>query len=676
MNDSRKGFFKGLFVGIMLSLFMGVFAVGLGVFILKNPHGRLATIVFGKSNQFGLLTPVFSAKKLAINTLKDLKTPELKVRFPLAFQEVPFAGTRVEKSGSLTSWIAYTSDRVQIDSSPPPEKVKGKNLSRPIVLRGLKGETLSFQLVLRSKRDLDDVHVSIVQGADSQTSCIQFHRFKEIFLKVMLQNNGNLKKIINPDPLVPFSDPYTPGRRLIKDLKLTEDQNQPVWIDVHYSRTCRSGDYSGKIQIVREGKILRSSKLIFHISPQTLPNHLQLSRWMQLYIGRFNYGEGQSSSEAQFANLFSRYYALGNKYGFATGDCGTLGPTFHWDDKGSLVSVDWSSYDYIEGPVLSGNLTGSPPNAWCFPLKTYSLGNFNGFTYQGRTPSDINDWKGIPERSVEQLAKAVVQHWKEKGWSLSKGFDYIWDEPDHQLYYPYIYDLIANISVALHKGSDNQIKTMVTDTPYIWNRHQVGHHKHVMYNKIDIWAPGAAVYIPDKIQKYKDDGKKTWFYTAGPPFLGQSDLTGKGPGFRMWFWTAWKYNVNGVFYWASDFWSGNTVMDSPYTKGGSEDGVVFYPGHQLHFLGIPDIDGPVPSVRMAQWRRGVEDYKYFLLLKMDGQEKYIDSLISALIPNALNVGGYLPAWKHPLGGREGDWNHDPKVWHMTRIEMLRKIENK
>lgn len=53
----------------------------------------------------------------------------------------------------------------------------------------------------------------------------------------------------------------------------------------------------------------------------------------------------------------------------------------------------------------------------------------------------------------------------------------------------------------------------------------------------------------------------------------------------------------------------------PTPKEDNDDGVQFYPGHQLHFLGVPDINGPAPSIRVSQWCRGYQDYKYFFLLK-------------------------------------------------------------
>ena len=101
---------------------------------------------------------------------------------------------------------------------------------------------------------------------------------------------------------------------------------------------------------------------------------------------------------------------------------------------------------------------------------------------------------------------------------------------------------------------------------------------------------------------------------------------------------------------------------------------MFYPGHQLHFLGLSDIDGPVPSVRMAQWRRGYEDYKYFIMLKEKGEASYVDKKVNELIIKALDDGGYIPYWRNPLWHRAGDWEHNPKVWHKVRVQLANKIE--
>ena len=675
MGFSKKSFISGMLIGFFVgSSMIFIVALGAGFLIIKDPHGPLAKLVINKLHLYsGVLGPLVSIKHLAESTASKLKTPELKMRYPFSFQTVSFPGSRVEQSQDLLSWISPFSDRIPVDQKPPEALIKTQGQSRAINLIGLKGETLSFQVVLRSQKNLDNIMITFVPDQISGISCIQVHRFKEIYLKVILNQEGSLKKIMNTDPLVPFTDPYKPGHILIDKIALSKNINQPVWIDIHFSENCPPGDYSGVLKVTKDGSDLRNSQIHFHIINASLPKDVGLDRWMQLYTGRFTGGE-MIPNDQMFRLMLSRYYVMAHKYGFATGGCGTLSPAVQWKGK-KIESVDWSKYDYLQGDEISGNLTGAPPNQWCFPLiGPDQVGVTGGFTYQTGTPSDISDWKKFARPIVKELSKAIVTHWKEKGWPLNKGFVYIWDEPEHQIYYPDIYKIIAYGSDAIHDASNRQLKVMLTDNPYTWSRLQIGHHKNVIYNKIDIWAANGSTLIPDRYDEAHKKGEKVWFYQSGPPFLGDQHITGFGPGFRMYFWTAWKYKINGIFYWASNFWSGNAETNNPYKHGGVQDGVMFYPGHQLHYLGLPDIDGPVPSVRMSQWRRGYEDYKYFVLLKEKGESSYVDKKVNALIIKALDDGGYIPYWRNPLWHRAGDWEHDPKVWHKTRVELANKIE--
>ncbi|MHB1286629.1 MAG: DUF4091 domain-containing protein [Leptospirales bacterium] len=657
--------------------FLGVVALATG--LILSPGLREWTMEKARLID-GSYHPVAAIKNLAVSFKNQIKSKKSEPAF-LARTNTKhgFPGSYVERHGPLTSWISPSSDRVNPSEIPPSGSVNNGASNSNITITGLKGETISLQLVLLASRHSPNIHVSLLQsGSKSVSSCISVHRFLEVYQRFQFYSNGHsgaLQKIVTTDPLVPFHDPYVPGKVVVDHVSLDSNTSQPVWIDVRYARSCPAGSYTGTLIVTEGEETLRKSPVTFQILDATLPRSTHLARWMQLYIGRFWHGESIASGD-EFNLLYKRYVLLGHKYGFSVNDAGSIQPSIQWDwNTGKINSVDWSKYDQLMAPILSGDLTGRSPNVWCLPIRTYSLGdgNWGGFTIQGGTPSMIENWKGIPDTATQELARVIVAHWKEKGWPIKKGFVYLWDEPEHQLYYPDVYKLIAASAHSLHKGSDGKIQVMVTDAPYIWSKHQIGHDKSVMIGNIDIWSPAGITAIPEKMQARQKKGDKAWFYQSGPPFLGQSDLTSIGSGFRMWFWTAWKYRSDGVFYWAANMWNDNTRANNPYTNQGKGDGVMFYPGKQLHFLGYPDIEGPLPSVRMAQWRRGYEDYRYMVLLKRLGKKNEADKSVNTLVRKALDDGGYIPYWRNPLWMQPGDWSHDPLKWHQARVSMAHKI---
>jgi hypothetical protein len=548
-----------------------------------------------------------------------------------------------------------------------------------VLLVGLKGETLSFQVVLRSKSSMDNLSVALVPGDNPAQDCLRTHRFLEYYLKLNVHAGskyGPLKEVVNPDPLIPFNDPYRPGHKVVSAVSLKSGINQPVWIDVRFRKSCVPGTYSASLLVSRSGSVVRKTPVRITVLPATLPDRVHLDRWMEIYVTRLWQGE-LIPNDQMFRRILYRYFKMAHKYGFATNPTGDIGPKIQWDwNSGRPTSVNWDGYDQIYGPLLSGELTGKSPNVFALPIGIDSLGvgMWGGFMIEGAKPTPIEEWKGIPDIATQQLAKVMVQHWNDKGWPIGRTFAYPFDEPMHKLYYySDIYKLIRKATDSLHKGSNNQVRLMLTDAPWPWDKRQNGHNKSVMKDVVDIWSPSSELYIPDRMKKYQDKGKRTWFYQSGPPFIGGSDLSSTGIGFRMWFWTAWKYRTNGLFYWVSNFWPGNSPTINAYKHQGSGDGVVFYPGRELHFIGYPDVDGPVPSVRLAQWRRGYEDYKYFFMLKQKGHGRDADQTVNALVNKSLDDGGYIPYWRNPLWWKPGDWSHDPREWHKKRVKLAKEI---
>ena len=152
-----------------------------------------------------------------------------------------------------------------------------------------------------------------------------------------------------------------------------------------------------------------------------------------------------------------------------------------------------------------------------------------------------------------------------------------------------------------------------------------------------------------------------WFYQGGEPFAAADSWDGTaGVGVRANFWIAYKYGLDvttpsvgdpspaapapgGVWTWAANFWDGGAgnCSDNPYVDGSVNngfggEGYFFYPGNgldcynpsgstgasilpqSLNIDGSGGITGPVASMRMAQWRRGYEDYEYLYLLGHQG----------------------------------------------------------
>src|SRR5690349_24722128 len=77
------------------------------------------------------------------------------------------------------------------------------------------------------------------------------------------------------------------------------------------------------------------------------------------------------------------------------------------------------------------------------------------------------------------------------------------------------------------------------------------------------------------------------------------------------------------------------------------------------------LDGPVPSIRLKELRRGSQDYEYFWLLSQaPGERATVDAAVDSVIPKPLHAergGSSL--------GAPGAWNHDPDAWDRVRLKI-------
>lgn len=106
-----------------------------------------------------------------------------------------------------------------------------------------------------------------------------------------------------------------------------------------------------------------------------------------------------------------------------------------------------------------------------------------------------------------------------------------------------------------------------------------------------------------------------------------------------------------------------------YTNG---DGVLFYPGTEKHFTEENyGINGPIVSLRMKLWRRGLQDVDY-LALASAANVSQTQTIVDRIVPKVLWEQGAGeasdpndPSWvKHDIS-----WSYDPDVWEEARAEL-------
>jgi hypothetical protein len=103
------------------------------------------------------------------------------------------------------------------------------------------------------------------------------------------------------------------------------------------------------------------------------------------------------------------------------------------------------------------------------------------------------------------------------------------------------------------------------------------------------------------------------------------------------------------------------------------DGVLFYPGTDAIFPGQSyGLAGPIASLRLKYWRRGIQDVEYLALAdRVD--HKATSAIVERMVPRVLwetGVGSSSdPTWvRAPIS-----WSVDPDDWEAARKELARII---
>jgi hypothetical protein len=132
---------------------------------------------------------------------------------------------------------------------------------------------------------------------------------------------------------------------------------------------------------------------------------------------------------------------------------------------------------------------------------------------------------------------------------------------------------------------------------------------------------------------------------------------------RTWGVISARYHFDGQLMWAVNLGNDEQPFALPSYKDDDDrfgNGVMLYPGNQLPKIGFPATPGPMPSMRLKAWRRGLQDAELAVLARTTDKQSEVDELLKTMIPNALSD-----------ARDEAEWPNDPAQWIDFHLELLR-----
>ena len=500
-----------------------------------------------------------------------------------------------------------------------------------------KNEFESFQVHVRATSAAMQVSVTASDLVDARSgthiaASDHVFVFREAYLNITTRSDANGTLGITPDPLMPAVDPYVHETRNAFPVTVPAGATRSAWIDVLVPQNAPSGYYSGAITVKDGTTILATLPVRLAVWDFALPSTATL---------RSGFGLGWDSLCKQ---AYGDYYAC-NTFPGAGGDSDKATELTHvlqgkmfLDYRVSLAAIvyapvggsDFSHFDAVYGPLLGGTTDTRLPGA-----------KLTGIWYTG---DDTNSQQ--MSRWRDHFAAAT-------NWGALTA-DYYCDEPPNGCSWA---DALSR-ATAIHTAAPGLLTLLTTN--------YANASAHGLLDAVDVLVPIIEEMEPRGGTNARSSydtwlakpNKHIWWYQScdehescdnGSPGPAESTwpsymVDASSTRNRVFQWLAYLDRIEGELYYATDYcWTADNCGDatsghttdpwvSIYAFGGNGDGTLYYPGTPAKIGGSTPV--PVPSLRLALIRDGMEDFEYLHALDVAGDGAFATTTARGFITNA------------------------------------------
>lgn len=447
--------------------------------------------------------------------------------------------------------------------------------------------------------------------------------------------------------------------------------NQAYWFDTYIHSSTQPGTYSATLKLSM-GESHLEIPLALDVFDAVLPDKPSLHAVGEIYRSYLMEGAGFDSSDSLWREMSHCYQQLAHQHRMV----------FFERSPNFIKTKNWDNYRTVFGPALSGELF-TEEFGYTGPGENTPVGIW-------RTPwpqsHDVKMTEPLPDTEYE-LFENLSQQWSSTavgaGWTETEFFAYIFDEVDgpsknsgesldsRRSYLVRVHREMQLMQEALDRGAASVDGGKPIDL--IWTSHSnpaiwAGDPELDLSGKIRLWAPNGSAADTAFLMERVKAGDKAWFYHSGPPALGAHAVNFSGVDMRTWGVVGARYGFQGQFMWAVNLGNNDKPFAEPTYKTADDrfgNGVVVYPGNQLDKIGFEPSPGPLPSVRLKLWRRGLQDAELYFLAK-NHDAAAADELLKTIMPRALSQGKGTAAWPQ-----------DPAEWiefHKSLLQLASGAE--
>ena len=459
-----------------------------------------------------------------------------------------------------------------------------------IKIFGIRGEIISGQCVMHSKKDLSNVTVEVGELKDHITGKqLPAQNIEWNFVgSVPLTKNAKNQPEGAVTRLAPAMFPdYLMAERSID---VPKGNYQSIWLTINIPQNAEAGTYTGQVT-VKSSKGEQSLPIELTIYPLTLPTdrHLKIVEWFSTHGFEQYHGIKDEYSEEWFAML--KKYAdnmVAHRQNTFRVSLGAI--NIHKLENGEFT-FDFSMFDKIANVFWN---TGKMDYIETTTLCKFGEGGWESNEILLRDIEVVNDKTGevtdLPGKEVvPYLLPALENHLRRKGW-LDKTLFHIKDEPSTHNAIAY-----KEMSAYFHKLAPELRRIDAIEASLVIDEMEVAVPK---LDYFDLWN--------DAYKKWQRKGGEQWFYTVGVfqgSYYPNKTIDMPLMDSRILHWLNYKYDAVGYLHWGWNRWKDEDPYKFPGPNIG--DGWNVYPVK----------NGVLNSLRWEEMRNGIQDYEYFWMLE-------------------------------------------------------------
>jgi hypothetical protein len=534
-------------------------------------------------------------------------------------------GQQASVKGDFKVWAVPAEQKVRPKDKPETTNLVWSGEKKQITVAGAGNEHVPFQVVISAPvpegwrpKAPDGFFITVSDLSSSAGKTIpqkQVSLFLEHYIQIYAVSSPIGATGYWPDALAPLKEPFS------MQAQYAVVGNRPVWVDVYIPTGTPAGIYKGTITVTRFEKVIESLGVEVEVYNFSLPEQTHLITYVNISKGELARFYNKPSSSPEIEQLTQNYFDFLYAHRMETWGNDPLVPEIVIKGENIEVKFNDSRYDYYLNKLKTKRviLDAGPHNLV--------------------SKITAEPFSTVFNQKVKVYLSAVDSYFTKNGWRDRLVFNSPIDEPNTEKDYEE-----TRLWAGLVHEAVPGIPFLATESPVADNP-EWGTLRGYVNN---FCVHGNGLNDPKVKQALSEEqakgGEATWYISCDQAYPQPNyfiDAPALDPVMVPWI-TA-RYHMNGILYWATNFWNQTpdpwldpvTYISGFDCSGGyvlNGEGSLIYPGdHTKRYTGQPDVNGPVSSIRFELLREGIEDYEYLWMLKDKGDNDFAEKQVHNMV---------------------------------------------